>query len=76
MEQYHDGLMAEGVRDYSLEQCWRDYRLGAIGPSRITLSFSARPRSDMGGGHLLELQQTLISRVVAAMEDLDLAEFV
>ena len=76
VEQYHDGLMAEGVRDYSLEQCWRDYRLGAIGPSRITLSFSARPRSDMGGGHLLQLQQTLITRVAAAMEDLDLAEFV
>ena len=76
VERYHDALMAEGVKDYSLEECWRDYRLCAIGPSRITLSFSARPRDDMGGGHLLELQQTLISRVAAAMEDLDMAEFV
>ena len=61
VEQYHDALMAEGVKGYSLEECWRDYRLCAIGPSRITLSFSARPRDDMGGGHLLALQQTLIS---------------
>ena len=52
VEQYHDALMVEGVRDYSLEDCWRDYRLCAIGPSRITLSFAARPREDMGGAHL------------------------
>ena len=26
VEQYHDALMEEGVRDYSLEECWRDYR--------------------------------------------------
>ena len=76
VEQYHDALLAEGVKGYSLEECWRDYRLCAIGPSRITLSFSARPRDDMGGGHLLELQQTLIQRVSAAMEDLDMEEFV
>ena len=76
VEQYHDALTAEGVRGYSLEECWRDYRLCAIGPSRITLSFSARPREDMGGAHLLALQQTLISRVVAAMEDLGMEEFV
>ena len=76
VEQYHDALMAEGVQGYSLEDCWRDYRLCAIGPSRITLSFAARPREDMGGAHLLALQQTLISRVSAAMEDLDMEEFV
>ena len=28
----------------------------------------------MGGAHLLELQQTLITRVSAAMEDLDMEE--
>ena len=76
VERYHAGLLEQGVTGYSLEECWRDYRLCAIGPPRITLSFSARPRDDMGGGHLLELQQTLISRVAAAMEDLDMAEFV
>ena len=76
VEQYHDALMEEGVRDYSLEECWRDYRLCAIGPSRITLSFAARPREDMGGAHLLELQHTLVTRVSAAMEDLDMEEFV
>ena len=76
VEQYHDALTAQGVKGYSLEECWRDYRLCAIGPSRITLSFSARPREDMGGAHLLTLQQTLISRVAAAMEDLDMEEFV
>lgn len=76
VEQYHDALMAEGVKGYPLEQCWRDYRLCAIGPSRITISFAARPREDMGGAHLLTLQQTLISRVAAAMEDLEMEEFV
>ena len=75
VERYHDALMVEGVRGYSLEQCWRDYRHCAFGPSRITLSFSARPQADMGGSHLLLLQQTLIARVTAAMEDLDVEEF-
>ncbi|MBT5774935.1 MAG: DUF1679 domain-containing protein [Dehalococcoidia bacterium] len=27
---YHAGLIANGVGDYSLEQCWDDYRLGVL----------------------------------------------
>jgi hypothetical protein len=27
---YHDILLAHGVRDYGWEQCWREYRMGAL----------------------------------------------
>ena len=74
--QYHDALIAEGVHDYSLEECWQDYRLCSIGPARIALAFASRPQDDIGGAHLLQLQQTLFSRVVTAMEDLGMEEFV
>ncbi len=30
VEQYHRTLMGAGVRDYSLVECWRDYRLGIV----------------------------------------------
>ena len=30
VRRYHDRLMAEGIGDYSWEDCWRDYRLGVL----------------------------------------------
>ncbi|MCH8940318.1 MAG: DUF1679 domain-containing protein [Chloroflexi bacterium] len=75
VETYHAQLVGLGVADYTLEQCRHDYRLCAFAPTRITLSFGARPEADLGGVHGKRLQSTLVERVSAAIEDMNLAEF-
>ena len=76
VQMYYERLLEYGVTHYSLEQCRQDYRLGAFGPTRITLSLAARPDTDLGGGNGKLLQTTLMERVAAAIEDLNLEEFV
>ena len=75
VETYHARLVELGVADYSLEQCRHDYRLCSFAPTRITLSFAARPETDLGGVHGKRLQESMIQRVSAAIEDLNLREF-
>lgn len=75
VERYHQGLLEHGVRDYSLEQCQRDYRLCAFAPARIALAHGSRPEWQLDGEAGLLLQATLMQRAAAAMEDLDMEEF-
>ncbi len=75
VERYHAGLLEQGIRDYSLKQCQRDYRLCAFAPSRIALAHGSRPPEQLDGEQGLLLQATLIERAAAAMEDLDMEEF-
>ena len=75
VERYHAGLLEHGMRDYSLEECKRDYRLCAFAPSRIALAHGSRPRDALGGPVGERLQATLMARAAAAMEDLDMEEF-
>ena len=75
VERYHAGLLEYGIRDYSLEECKRDYRLCAFAPSRIALAHGSRPRDALGGPVGERLQSTLVARAAAAMEDLDMEEF-
>ena len=75
VERYHTGLLEHGIRDYSLEECMRDYRLCAFAPSRIALAHGSRPRDALGGPVGERLQATLVARAAAAMEDLDMEEF-
>ena len=75
VERYHAGLLEHGIRDYSLEECKRDYRLCAFAPSRIALAHGSRPRDALSGPVGERLQATLMARATAAMEDLDMEEF-
>ncbi len=75
VEAYYADLVKLGVTDYSLEQCRLDYRLCAFAPMRITMAYGARPDTDLGGEHGKRLQITLIERVSAAIEDMNLREF-
>lgn len=75
VERYHRGLLDLGVRDYSLEECKRDYRLCAFAPSRIALAHGSRPPEQLDGEAGRLLQATLMQRAAAAMEDLDMEEF-
>jgi hypothetical protein len=67
IEVYHDQLMQSGVKNYSQDQCWRDYIWGlpyAFYVPVIVLS-------SMGAGNERgdELAQTLFSRSIDAMTD-------
>ena len=75
VERYHAGLVERGIRDYSLEECQRDYRLCAFAPSRIALAHGSRPPEQLEGEAGRLLQATLVERAAAAMEDLDMEEF-
>jgi len=75
VEAYYADLVKLGVADYSLEQCRLDYRLCAFAPMQITMAFGARPDTDLGGEHGKRLQMTMIERISAAIEDLNLREF-
>ena len=75
VERYHRGLVEQGVRDYGLEECKRDYRLCAFAPARIALAHGSRPPEQLDGEAGLLLQSTLVARAAAAMEDLGMEEF-
>jgi hypothetical protein len=75
VEAYYADLIELGVVGYTLEQCKLDYRLCAFAPMRITMAFGARPDADLGGKNGKRLQTTMIERIVAAIEDLNLREF-
>ena len=75
VERYHEGLLERGIKGYSLEECQRDYRLCAFAPTRIALAHGSRPPSQLDGEAGLLLQATLMERAAAAMEDLDMEEF-
>lgn len=75
VEAYYSDLVKLGVPGYSLEQCKLDYRICAFAPMRITMGFGARPDTDLGGEHGKRLQETMIERVSAAIEDMNLREF-
>ena len=75
VEEYHQGLLEHGVRGYTLEECQRDYRLCAFAPVRIALAHGSRPRGDLGGPAGERLQALLMERAAAAMEDLEMEEF-
>ena len=75
VERYHAGLLERGVRGYGLEECRRDYRLCAFAPARIALAHGSRPPEQLDGEAGRLLQATLVQRAAAAMEDLDMEEF-
>ena len=75
VERYHAGLLQHGIQNYSLGECKRDYRLCAFAPTRIALAHGSRPRDALGGPVGERLQSTLMARAAAAMEDLDMEEF-
>jgi aminoglycoside phosphotransferase (APT) family kinase protein len=37
VREYHDGLVASGVRDYDFAHCWADYRRGAFAGFSVTV---------------------------------------
>jgi hypothetical protein len=64
---YHDTLLAHGVKDYSWEQCWHDYRLGVM----YTFLYSVGTVAvDLGGETGLAYQKAITQRHIAAVDEL------
>jgi hypothetical protein len=69
---YHDTLGANGVRDYSFEQCWHDYRLSGL--FLLAYSVIALGSLDHANERGVELFTTISKRTFAAITDLNSAE--
>jgi hypothetical protein len=68
---YHDALVAHGVRGYSFEDCWEDYRMATLFVSVYPLNAGA---VDLVNDRAVELFTAMLERSVAAILDLDALE--
>jgi len=69
---YHDTLVGSGVKDYTFEQCWHDYRLTTL--FLLTYSVIALGSLDHANQRGVELFTTISKRTLAAITDLKSAE--
>jgi hypothetical protein len=66
---YHDTLAANGVKGYSFEQCWDDYRRGALFSFvYVVIAIGTLDASNERG---MALWTAWLRRVAAAIEELD-----
>ncbi|MCI3948639.1 MAG: hypothetical protein K0R11_573 [Acidimicrobiales bacterium] len=68
---YHGALVEHGVRDYSFEACWEDYRLATLFVSVYPLNAGS---VDLVNDRAVELFTAMLERSVAAILDLDALE--
>lgn len=65
---YHDALSQNGVRDYTAEQCWEDYRVNAIHGLQVGIFapgvVKRTPRGD-------RMWKVWLERAIAQVRDLD-----
>ena len=69
---YHDTLVASGVKDYTFEQCWHDYRFCAL--FLLAYSVIALGSLDHANARGVELFTMISKRTLAAITDLNSAE--
>jgi len=73
---YHAGLLAAGVRDYSPEECWQDYRLGQVWNLVMVLnagSVADREQADRAARASGTTATEFLGRTGAALADLEVA---
>lgn len=67
LHMYHDLLVEHGVRDYSFEDCWFDYRFSAIAKLFITVQMTVLV--DNSVDHRLQWRRTDLDRLTAFIHD-------
>ena len=70
---YHETLCAEGVENFSLEECWLNYRrnmLGTLMPIVAAWGFL-----DAANERMVEVLKVGVERISTALDDLNVAEF-
>jgi aminoglycoside phosphotransferase (APT) family kinase protein len=72
---YHDALVANGVRDYSFDECFEDYRRSAL--AFYVFLVTGREQVDMAAyeGRGQALFDTMVDRYATAILDLNAGEF-
>lgn len=73
VETYHRALLAHGVTDYALDECWTDYRLSMLqGPLIAVFGCVYTGRTDRGDA----MFAAMLSRSCAAIRDLGTLDLV
>ncbi|MFT3901342.1 MAG: phosphotransferase [Gordonia sp. (in: high G+C Gram-positive bacteria)] len=68
VDRYHAALLGYGVRDYTADDCWRDYRLGMLQiPLITTLGYAFSAETERGD----EMAATMLARGARAIDDHD-----
>ncbi|MCY4108199.1 MAG: phosphotransferase [Chloroflexi bacterium] len=73
LEEYHDILCSMGVSDFTFEECWRLYREYVLG--RLVVAVFLCGGVDLPFDRSRRLAEVSLRRTLAAIEDLDAAEF-
>ncbi len=73
IETYHEIVCGMGMKNYTLDECWRSYRRNILGGLILYGMGAGMVKSD--DTKLLRVAEVSLSRVLAAIEDLDAAEF-
>ena len=73
LKEYCDVLRDAGVKHFTFEQCWHIYRRNIFG--MLVPSVCAGGGIDMGNDRIRAKVETMLRRTLAAIEDLDAAEF-
>ncbi len=71
---YHSVLTEHGVRNYTFDECWEDYRRAAL--FMIVYPVIGMGSLDMANERGVELFTAMLTRTVSAIEDLNSAEFI
>jgi hypothetical protein len=66
---YHDGLCSNGVRDYSLAQCWEEYRFAVLFDLLYAIVIGGT--LDVSNERATAFVSALVERCVAAITDLE-----
>lgn len=73
LEEYHEIVCRLGARDFTFDDCWRGYRQNML--SVLMPCILACGGLDLGDQRLHDLVRSGLERALAAVEDLDVAEF-
>jgi len=71
--EYHRVLLSAGVKDFTLEECWRSYRQNMLGCFQTLVI--AGGQLDLSSERSRQLADVFVTRTLAAIDDLDAAEF-
>lgn len=72
LQTYHTFLTQYGVREYSFNQCWADYKLSAVG--KLFMTVAATVLIDNSSPHRRAWRRADLQRLVGFMEDHAVAE--
>ena len=73
LKHYHDNLLAQGVSDFSLQECIDDYRRNLFYPIHVVVSVTESVNMDARGRQLFA---SMFNRACEAIKDLDALELI